>query len=1112
METIHVKFDELIAMASECNNLGPGFNYSNFQDSLEDSQLVPSKEELDNLFGPLYEEYYATSTPEVSEDSAANTLDNEDTPSSSSIVVEEDEAPQIVTSSEEPIANEATTLISNENSKESVQENVATFGRNEFYNPFHSPVLEEAESSSTFQDPSNMHEFYQTHRSIDKQTKNHPIEQVIGDPSKPVMTRRRLHTDAEMCISNALMFGNLSNARLQKHNRKGYGQEEGINFKESFAPVARLEAVRIFVAYAAYKNFPIYRIDVKASFQNGPLKEEVFVTQPDGFVDPDFPNHVYCLKKALYGLKQAPRAWYDKLSSFLIKNHFAKGSSITPRNLYMQSQYTLDLLKKHGMEKCDTISTPMATGKLDANLKGTQVDQTKYQSMIGGLMYLTASRPDIAFATFDSGFELVAYSDADHVGCNDDCKSTSGGIQFLGDKLVSWSSKMLQQCPLRKVQLNFTLSGPEYQLADLFTKALPKESFEYLVHRIVIIMAQQQQQQQIILADQLVPKFLRIGRCNNYTVLQNIPCSPECKIVGQILLDHPLRYIVGYQGVVDKLSAFYTKFLAQPWQIMFKVLNRCLTTRTFGNDQTKINILQIFHAMVNRVHVDYGILIWWDFLNCVLQKTYVIQYLRFTNLIIADLMKKYSSIPQRLKEDYHSIKDDIPLVSVYLTGNVTVRGMLIPDEFITDDICASKEYKEYMKVFVRKKKRKKVVKETSSPRKSLKVTIKQKKQSTNPIPPPSDDRERDEIAEAILLSLALHKTAIAIEAQENVAKVQKKLEEEEIAKMVEGDGDEESYASEFTDSMLNDDDDSGTRIEPRSHKEHPETIDDDENENENEKKDDDEKDDDNDDHTDHTLELTKTISPSNATTSKAQRTTRRISSKYNHIPGVIHKMCRRQGNLKRVMADTIIQERDALQAEVPALVSKEFADQTQQIIKELFKSYVSNNVIQVHPTTNTSTSTNSSADLQQQLYLKMRSNLQEQAADPELWDVLKRKSKKYSTLTTSCRDDAFCPQHHDDHREDDAPPEGEKRAKRQKTSKSLKSARSSLSKQPANKVIPKDTIPELIDEFLNADKHIPTIYDYARMTCTLNDVMSNPFKDAEEYAYHLEQTKNYMEN
>ncbi|GJY71692.1 hypothetical protein Tco_0475395 [Tanacetum coccineum] len=153
-----------------------------------------------------------------------------------------------------------------------------------------------------------------------------------------------------------------------------------------------------------------------------------------------------------------------------------------PREIFVcQSQYIMDLLKKHGMEKCDTICTPMATTKLDADLQGTQVDQTKYRSMIGGFMYLTTSRPDIAFATFacarhqahptekhlkevkrifryirqtinmglwyskDSGFELIAYSDADLTGCNDDCKSTSGGIQFLGDKLVSWSSKK-QDC------------------------------------------------------------------------------------------------------------------------------------------------------------------------------------------------------------------------------------------------------------------------------------------------------------------------------------------------------------------------------------------------------------------------------------------------------------------------------------------------------------------------------------------------------------------------------------------------------------------------------------------------------------------------------------------
>ncbi|GKF37350.1 hypothetical protein Tco_0114108 [Tanacetum coccineum] len=148
----------------------------------------------------------------------------------------------------------------------------------------------------------------------------------------------------------------------------------------------------------------------------------------------------------------------------------------------------------------------------------------------------------------------------------------------------------------------------------------------------------------------------------------------------------PFMQIVGYQGVVDKVSAFYTKCLAQLWQTMIKVFNCFLTTRTYRHDQTKINILQIFLVVVKRVHVDYVALLWWDFLNCVLQKKDVIQYPRFIKLIIADLMKKLNSIPPRLEKDYYSIKDDILLANVYSTRNVTVRGMLIPDEFITHNM------------------------------------------------------------------------------------------------------------------------------------------------------------------------------------------------------------------------------------------------------------------------------------------------------------------------------------------------------------------------------------------------------------------------------------------
>nr|GEU95342.1 Gag-Pol polyprotein [Tanacetum cinerariifolium] len=176
---------------------------------------------------------------------------------------------------------------------------------------------------------------------------------------------------------------------------KGYAQEEGIDFEELFALVARLEAVWIFIAYAAHKSFPIFQMDVKTAFLNGPLKEEVYVAQPDGFVDPDHPEKVYRLKKALYGLKQAPRAWYDELLKFLISKGFTKGLQIhqSPSGIFInQAKYTLEILHKHGMDKCQSIGTPIATKpKLDADLSGNPVDQYDYRSKIGSLMYLTST-------------------------------------------------------------------------------------------------------------------------------------------------------------------------------------------------------------------------------------------------------------------------------------------------------------------------------------------------------------------------------------------------------------------------------------------------------------------------------------------------------------------------------------------------------------------------------------------------------------------------------------------------------------------------------------------------------------------------------------------------
>nr|GFC14057.1 Gag-Pol polyprotein [Tanacetum cinerariifolium] len=169
-------------------------------------------------------------------------------------------------------------------------------------------------------------------------TPDHPLEQVIGNPSQSVRTRRQLESDVEMCmfaltvsrtepknIKEAMadsawiesmqeelhQFDQLDNTVIRNKSRlvaKGYAQKEGVDFEESFVPVARLEAVRLFIAYAAHKSFTVYQMDVKTAFLYGPLKEEVYVNQPDGFVDPYHHDKVYRLKKALYGLKQAPRA------------------------------------------------------------------------------------------------------------------------------------------------------------------------------------------------------------------------------------------------------------------------------------------------------------------------------------------------------------------------------------------------------------------------------------------------------------------------------------------------------------------------------------------------------------------------------------------------------------------------------------------------------------------------------------------------------------------------------------------------------------------------------------------------------------------------------------
>ncbi|GJS66258.1 retrovirus-related pol polyprotein from transposon TNT 1-94 [Tanacetum coccineum] len=368
VESIHIKFDEIKdypfsgQKASDYDNSDPVPPRQNVVPTAEKTDS--SQQGLEFLFSPLLEEYYTPTHSQAEENN-------------------NDQAPN------------------------------ASFQEAEFINPFCTRVQETGESSSRNIDNTDVHSFQPQSHDY-RWTRDHPLEQVCGN--QPISSNKTTVATDLKCVVRAQVsivdpknikeamadsawieamqdelhqfdrlkvwelvdkpFGKMiiklkwlwknkkdedqtvirNKARLVA---KGYAQEEGIDFEESFAPVARLEAVWIFVAYAAHKSFPIYQMDVKTAFLNGPLKEEVYVAQPEGFVDPDHPEKVYLLRKALYGLKQAPRAWYDELSNFLMSKGFTK--------------------------------------------------------------------------------------DADHAGCIDTRKSTSGGIQFLGDKLVSWMSKK-QNC------------------------------------------------------------------------------------------------------------------------------------------------------------------------------------------------------------------------------------------------------------------------------------------------------------------------------------------------------------------------------------------------------------------------------------------------------------------------------------------------------------------------------------------------------------------------------------------------------------------------------------------------------------------------------------------
>ncbi|GJS21570.1 ribonuclease H-like domain-containing protein [Tanacetum coccineum] len=282
--------------------------------------------------------------------------------------------------------------------------------------------------------------------------KDHLKDQIIGDINSATQTRRMTKISKEMLCLNCRRFGHWLIYLMARGPLEPNGSLETRKMREEL----KLETRQDWW----------HKMDVKSAFLYGTIEEEVYVCQPPGFEDPQFPDKVYKVEKALYGLHQAPRAWYETLSTYLLENGFRIGT--IDKTLFIkkdkgdillvqvkqkddgifisQDKYVADILKKFDFVTVKTASTLIETNKaLFKDEEVEDVDVHLYRSMIRSLMYLTASRPDIMFyvcaCARDSPFDLEAFSNSDYAGASLDRKSTTGGCQFLGKRLISWQCK-----------------------------------------------------------------------------------------------------------------------------------------------------------------------------------------------------------------------------------------------------------------------------------------------------------------------------------------------------------------------------------------------------------------------------------------------------------------------------------------------------------------------------------------------------------------------------------------------------------------------------------------------------------------------------------------------
>nr|GEZ63384.1 retrovirus-related Pol polyprotein from transposon TNT 1-94 [Tanacetum cinerariifolium] len=366
---------------------------------------------------------------------------------------------------------------------------------------------------------------------------------------------------------------------------KGYRQEEGIDFEESFAPVARIEAIKIFIDNAASKNITIYQMDVKASFLNGELKEEVYVNQPEGFVDPEHPTHVYRLKKALYGLKQAPRAW---------------------------------------MDSCDPVDTPMVDRlKLDEDPLGILDDQTRFRSMVGSLMYLTTSRLDLVFVVCmctryqasptkkhlealkwffrylrrtikwglwypkDTAMALTAYADAKHAGCQDTRRNTMADMNIPANDAPTEQVHAIAP-PIRTddqilSSSNWVPIGKSNCVLDV-----QKSQRNPIFPIAVAILKNTNFFRAFIASSTILAIYIQ-------DALDIIPTNDNNPFVAPPSSDTVIEYVntLGYPSTLRNVSAMSVNALYQPWRSILSTINMYLTGKTAGYDKPRHPVLQI---------------------------------------------------------------------------------------------------------------------------------------------------------------------------------------------------------------------------------------------------------------------------------------------------------------------------------------------------------------------------------------------------------------------------------------------------------------------------------------------------------------------------------------